>query len=229
MLRKRKSHLFLFLIAIPILSLVIGLQARPVTAYETTVSLEWGEAVFFNHSIIEGPGRDIKWSFSGSHSEVGIKVGVMDLTTLNNFYSSFTVDYVVSDGSETSDSGRFHIPQENYWYIAFYVIDLDGMFFSTTVDIKADYVDSINLGLILGLSIGLPLGLVAITLPIIIFTVIVPRRRKKKLGLTQESNDKLSEISKDKDEIIFCWKCGSENPTNNKYCGQCSVELVTKK
>jgi hypothetical protein len=228
LIKMRKCQLLILLFIIPLTSIIVGLQAKPILAYEATVTLGWGEGIYFKHNITETVGRDIKWSFKGSHSEVGINVGVADESTLNLFEITMDVDYVLSDGLKTKDSGRFNIPQDDKWFIIFYVLDMDGFVYSTTVDVKAEYVDSINLGLVLGLGLGIPIGLVVIILPIIVFTVILPRRKKKRLVFDQQESSKIKP-SYAKAEMIYCWKCGSENPKTNKYCGQCSAELATKK
>jgi hypothetical protein len=199
---------------------------KPVSAFEKTYSMTFGDYVAIHHTVPVGTDYTIKWSFSGTNVLIGIHAGVMDQSDYDDWdFGSPTTE--VSDGTENKDSGKFKIPYEAIWYIVFYVTDIDALIDSTNLHVIVDYViETANLPLILGLSIGLPLGLAAIILPIIIFAVLIPRRKQRKLlSSPKEVSDSSSLVN---GHTVFCWKCGSKNPISNKYCGQCSAELAYK-
>jgi len=219
----KKGYLLLFFF---LLSLINYNNFEPVQAFEKTYNMTFGDAVGIYHTVPIGSDYVIKWSFSGDNILIGVHAGIMDKSDYDDWeFGSIT--YEVSDGTEIDDSGKFHIPYEAIWYFVIYVTDIDALIDTTNVHVVVNFELDNNLPMILGLSIGIPLSLIIIIVIIIIFAVILPKRKRMKQ--MDSSNILPKSLPMINSQIIYCWKCGSENSSENSFCGKCGEKLVTSK
>jgi len=215
-LKKRRVYRFYTWLVLFLFIFLILQPQTTVLGYDKTHEMAFGSMLSVWNTTPFGPDKDIVWSFSGSQIDIDVKVAIMDSDTYQDSDQHMSSQHLVSDGTKSSDKGRFHIPHEDTWYILFYITDLDGLFVSTFVNVKVDFVDESNLALILGLSIGIPGGLGIIALILVLFLVVLPKRIAKVSKETPTTTD----------DEIFCWKCGSKNPSNQRHCGDCGIKLA---
>ena len=217
MLLKKKSNQVYFkgLGTLFVIFISILFSSSNVFGITGTYTLEWGNYILIDEDGLFGPDKRIKWSFSGSEKDIGIKVAIMDGFSSNRYTYS---EYLVSDGFESSDKGIYILPREGNWVVVFYTTDIDSLSKSTTVKVRVNFVDPPNIPLILGLSIGIPTGVIVIAVTLVIILIVLPKRIVKAT----------KELADSEEGDIFCWKCGSKNPTNQKHCGNCGVKLAKK-
>ncbi|NHJ40680.1 MAG: hypothetical protein FK731_11660 [Asgard group archaeon] len=224
---KGKKSLLIISISIIVVAInVFQANLETTNAYENYYTMWFGDYVGIYHTTPIDATYKISWWFHSSNEQIGVKVSIMDQHEFYGF--EITSGTLVSDGSYTEDSGEFTIPYEEIWYVVFFVTDIDSLISSTQVHVIVDFfiptntptVERLGLPTILGMSIGIPVGLAAIIIPIIIFTVILPKKKKRSMEQDVES------ISSTKSTLIYCWKCGSENPFDKKFCGDCGTKLA---
>lgn len=103
------------------------------------VVLDYNE--YYPLYTVDSIGSDykIEWSFSSSNSLVGISVYMMNDYNYEEWRNGRPASkFILSDGSETVDSGKFYMPYTDVWYIVFYNNDPNMQ--SSTVTIFADEI-----------------------------------------------------------------------------------------
>ncbi|MFX0194735.1 MAG: Kelch repeat-containing protein [Candidatus Hodarchaeota archaeon] len=127
----------------PITTTTIVPPIIPVTTYPANVQTEtvpYGG--YLRLAFFIDPKEDwwVKWSFTGSNPEVGIKAMVMEFGESFKFVQGMSYDaYPLSEG-KTSDSGTFTIPYTAQW--AFMFVNLDSSQQSTTLTVTLQLIET---------------------------------------------------------------------------------------
>ncbi|NHK33069.1 MAG: zinc ribbon domain-containing protein [Asgard group archaeon] len=197
-----------------------------VSAYTDSVSLYDGQYYAFKSDIVIGGAMEfLRWSFSGSKSNVGVQVFLMDefnyaiWGTILVLLFGFAEGYTLSNGNHVKDSGLHSVPYEETWYIVFYVNDADAMFSPTTISFTITYIPGwIGFSVLFGI-------IFVVALIILIVVLVVTKKKRKKASLVQQPQPFIESTQ----QVIYCYKCGNANPHDAMFCLKCGTELVHEK
>ncbi|NHJ85644.1 MAG: zinc ribbon domain-containing protein [Asgard group archaeon] len=231
--------------------LVINYEPVTATSYNTTLSYGDYYAIYSEKSL--STNEHIDWSFSSS-GDVWLDVWIIDDYNFDLFESGYdATGYLVSDFVGDSDSGRFEIPHQDYWYVLFMHNDDYEISTVTSVSIQISFGTSMSNVLKTVLWIGIPVAIVILIIGL--RKASSARNQKKKeveMGTTviyeqqpsyveqpyysqQPTYEQTNSYSRPYTEPLTppqpamsskkCMYCGELNKNENKFCTKCGAQL----
>ncbi len=166
-MKQKKKIILLFTICM--LIFVFSAFQSQAKTFGATRELDFNSSFSVGYKVSKN--QNIKWSFNGSNSLVGIIVLAMDENNYNIFmddaFSAFA--YTLSDGSYYSHYGTFKAKSSDKWWIAF--INLDGDMLSTSITYKVEFPY---------MSTGLYIAIIGGLSVMVVIVAIVSYKQKKK-------------------------------------------------